>query len=206
MYKKRSVLLAAIVIIFASVALVNAGPIRAFLSPLLPPPIYDVDAALTYYTYGSPAYPAPAEEAEETKSLFSKDGMIETGVMGESDPVPPDPDVAIQQIQADFYATYGKYWQGLTTHDTIPTYGTPLPPDVDSYPSDQHVSWADVGVPLSDTMDIAVTVDVYDGPAGSGYTVRGEVLISDTLWVRTINFGPETWREHGWITMTTEAQ
>src|SRR3989304_780581 len=52
---------------------------------------------------------------------------------------------------------------------------------------------------LPDHAPFAFRVDVYAGPNGAGYMVIAQSRIAGQLWERTINAGPETWREQGWI-------
>src|SRR3990167_102050 len=41
-------------------------------------------------------------------------------------------------------------------------------------------------------------VDVYEGPKGIGYVVSYEVLRDTKLYRKSINYGPEDWREQDW--------
>mgnify|MGYP001576481457 FL=1 len=50
---------------------------------------------------------------------------------------------------------------------------------------------------------LETAIDVYDGPAGKGYVVRAELVIKEIRWVKLINIGPETYREHDWTPCLT---
>ena len=41
-------------------------------------------------------------------------------------------------------------------------------------------------------------IDVYDGPLGQGWAATLQVLYSGTVYERTANVGPETWRTSTW--------
>lgn len=168
----------------------------------LPPELYHVNNNVHSVVYG--------QRVRKRKVIKTRLSPIDRKqprgmMMAESIELPPDPGISLDDIQADFYSNYGRYWQGLRTHIVVPEAGSPSPPMTTTHPTDQPESWADVGVPLSDTMDMALTVSVYDGPSGKGYVVVAETVISETLWLRTINFGPETWRQHYWISMSITA-
>lgn len=92
----------------------------------------------------------------------------------------------------------GRYWQGLRTHSITPTDGVTALPDVGTAcPTDQlGQPW-----PLSirqTQMEMALRMDVYDGPAGVGYQATVFVTIVGQTWMRSAQVGPETWRTHGW--------
>ena len=50
---------------------------------------------------------------------------------------------------------------------------------------------------------MALRIDVYDGPRGTGYTVTLLVEIAGERWGRTAHTGPETYRQLGWMAMPT---
>jgi len=104
----------------------------------------------------------------------------------------------IQQAQAGYHATHGRYAQGLLTHSSIPADGVEAAPDrKHAKPTDQAESWEQLSN-LPATMMSALRLDVYDGPEGVGYVVVVGVRIGGRLWQKRINVGPETWRAHGW--------
>lgn len=79
---------------------------------------------------------------------------------------------AIDTAQTTYYGTYGKYWQGLISHVTIPADGSNVAADnLSATPTDQVTTWDDfMGVNKPGTIPAAVRVDVYKKPDGSwGY-------------------------------------
>lgn len=108
--------------------------------------------------------------------------------------------------QEAYRATHGRYWQGLPSHASRPSFTTAgpadgVPPDrMSSKPMDQAESWADV---LSEWAGVNVParmqVDAYYTPGGEhGWTLTMEVVHNGTVYARTRNVGPETHRERPW--------
>lgn len=97
------------------------------------------------------------------------------------------------------------YWQGLNSHSAIPAHVTAAdnditPDQLDSQPTDQPVSWNDadfIPQPIT-TWPCSLQVNVYDGPSGVGYTAVATFLHGGDEYRKTINSGPETYREHDW--------
>ncbi len=113
----------------------------------------------------------------------------------------------IRPRQTTYFNANGHYWQGLRTRPTgsTPVDGVQLPPDSGRAPSDQAVSWNDLGIQLPNTMDFVLWIDAYNGPQGHGYA--GSVLFIDNQgsgWTRTVNVGPETWRNRVWQRIPVE--
>lgn len=114
--------------------------------------------------------------------------------------VAPTGTMSIIDAQAMYYAWNTRYWQGLPTHSQIPDVAAPSVPDMAaSHPTDQPESWLDVDIYLPDPMSILMRVDTYRGPGGDGYVAVSQVIVSGTLWQRSINVGPETWRSKSWL-------
>ena len=92
-----------------------------------------------------------------------------------------------------------RYFQGLCTHSTLPTDGKATAPDnvEKTKPGDQDETWIDARYLLPATMEIAVEVDVYDGPNGQGYVLVGSVQLGTAIWRKAIGFGPEA-RSYDW--------
>lgn len=107
----------------------------------------------------------------------------------------------IAATQAAYHATHGVYAQGLSTHSTPPTLGTPTAPDrLASAPTDQAEAWADL-LPASGIPDLwrfAVRVDVYSAGATAGYVIVASVRDANgETWERAIDEGPQG-RTHDW--------
>lgn len=79
----------------------------------------------------------------------------------------------LPQLQADeaaYFGAHGVHWQGLATHSAVPENGADVLPDVgDLVPHDQPAPWPTTYLQTPRT--IAVTVDVYESPAGHGYVL-----------------------------------
>lgn len=95
----------------------------------------------------------------------------------------------------------GRYWQGLITHTTIPVDAIDaLADQLNNHPTDQNVSWnqAIPGLPVN--WPIAIVMDVYDGPDGTGFcgTVYVYITQLSRLFSRSQNVGSETWRTRPW--------
>lgn len=104
---------------------------------------------------------------------------------------------AIQNKEAAYYAANGKYWQGLRTMSAIPADGATALPDIGTAtPTDQPDPWPAALRQVA--MEMALQIDVYDGPSGVGYVATVSVRINSRVWERAAQVGPETWRQHGW--------
>jgi hypothetical protein len=108
------------------------------------------------------------------------------------------------QKQEDYFATNGRYWQGLWSHSGDITQTDALDGDtvadaLDDSPHDQTHTWRDAlgnaldGVPFP----ARLRVDVYEGPLGHGWTAYLEVLYNGTRYVRSKGVGPHSVTQ-GW--------
>jgi hypothetical protein len=100
--------------------------------------------------------------------------------------------------QTPYFAAHGRYWQGARTHATPPADGIPLAPNLNAKPPDQTASWATLGIALPPLTTAAYTVWAYQSPAGHGYVVHADVLISGVYHRKSVNVGPEAWLTHPW--------
>lgn len=106
---------------------------------------------------------------------------------------------AIQNKEANYAANHGgKFWQGLRTMSFTPADGATALPDIgQTCPTDQPGQpWPNAI--LTTAMEMALQIDVYDGPAGQGYQATVWVTIAGNTWTRTAQVGPEDWRTQGW--------
>lgn len=100
----------------------------------------------------------------------------------------------------------GNFWQGIR-FCALPADGGNGTPDLSLKPTDQPTSWADAlpgDVNISEPM--ALSISVYAGPSGQGYTGTAEVTVAGVRYARTQNEGPEAWRQHGWRVMPALGQ
>ena len=104
----------------------------------------------------------------------------------------------IESVQAQYFATHGRYFQGLSTHSVMPADGVEIAPDRGlERPSDQAEGWLDVGQ-LPAQMLSQMEINVYDSSIGRGYFVVLEFRWEGSICRRQINFGPEESFGHDW--------
>lgn len=95
----------------------------------------------------------------------------------------------------------GRYWQGILTPTNPPDDGGTVAADWTRKPTDQAERWADTFTganALPANIPAQIRVDVYDGPAGKGWTVTLTGTKGGSRYWRTWNVGPETQRAHDW--------
>jgi hypothetical protein len=97
-----------------------------------------------------------------------------------------------------YFAAHGRYWQGIRTHAIPPADETPTPPNLNGKPTDQAESWAALGIALPSETAAAYTVSAYHSPAGHGYVLHADILISGVYHRKSVNVGPESWLTHTW--------
>ena len=103
-------------------------------------------------------------------------------------------------LQDGYLATNGRYFQGIHTHDVIPTKGAEAPPDKSKKPTDQPHDWNDFGLSLPGNMPGSIALHVYDGPLGQGYMLEAKTIEANRLWTKVEAYGPEaSWRSRGWL-------
>lgn len=128
-------------------------------------------------------------------------------------PPPPNTLVAIVEplkLQAEgiaafeesFFAANGYQMQMLPSHISVPVVDQETAPDnlsaaVTDFPVPGAVLWD--GANLPNVTDYSVRVDVYDGPDGKGFVVVYETVLDGVVYQMVENYGPETWRGHGWL-------
>lgn len=110
----------------------------------------------------------------------------------------------LSTIQETYKTTHGKYWQGISCTSSIPADGNTAATDTSVKPTDQAEDWSNVngvgqGIVVDATLPVLLAVDSYYGPIGHGYAVIGQVTELGKTYARTVNIGPETFREYGWV-------
>lgn len=113
-------------------------------------------------------------------------------------------------FEADYASTGkrgGQYYQTLVSHSVVPADGAALAPDkLAAGPTDQTEKltdfWADAK--LSAQIPYAFWTDVYDGPEGRGYVLTVQVQLGAERWERSVNAGPERWRDQPWHALVVE--
>ena len=104
-------------------------------------------------------------------------------------------------FQESYLAATGRYFQALASHSSAPADGNVAVPDrLTAGPTDQAETCAFMWqqLALAGALNYSTRVDVYDGPQGKGYLHTVSVILSGQLWERTLNTGPEAYREAAW--------
>lgn len=98
----------------------------------------------------------------------------------------------ILQKQTMHHVLYGQFFQGLMTHNVIPGDGTRLHLDLQgANPSDQITNWIDfLEQDLPADLPMAITIDVYEGPRGSGFNATVYVCYQGVIYTRSKAIGP----------------
>lgn len=97
---------------------------------------------------------------------------------------------AVSLIQADYFSTHGKYFQGLWSHTVPPTIqdnlnGATSPDNYNSHPTDQDESWSDLNFQVA-PMIWREKFDILTSPAGvSRYAELSFIYASDGLEYQT---------------------
>ena len=109
---------------------------------------------------------------------------------------------SIASAQTTYFGTYGKYWQGLISHATLPADGNSVAADNTSLtPTDQIIDWATFGV-TPGTIPCALRVDTYkDQDGNDGYTVTKIFIYSGSQYSTTTDSGNEPARADAWDTV-----
>ena len=99
----------------------------------------------------------------------------------------------LEARQDIYFTAHGRYFQGIRTHAELPKgeLDEETPPDTTRKPTDQAEDWDGAGINLPATMPFALSIDVYDGPRGKGWSVRVEVEHLGRDFARQVGFGPD---------------
>lgn len=108
----------------------------------------------------------------------------------------------IHDAQAAHFAEHGRYWQGLPTHSAVPDGETDVEADAwDRKAEGETKTWRDIGG-TPPAMRFCRRIDAYNGPGGKGYVIVLCFKRGEALWERSINVGPEDWRDRPWAAHT----
>jgi hypothetical protein len=110
---------------------------------------------------------------------------------------------SITTKQESVLASSGHYFQGLPSCGVIPADGADAVIDQwDTAPIyDASLTWRAAWGGAPPAMQSQLTIDQYISPSGPGWVLTAKVVEAGVAMVRTINFGPETWRDSGgWVT------
>lgn len=116
----------------------------------------------------------------------------------------------VAATQAAYLAAHGRHAMARNpfSGEAIPQDAQPATPDQPEVSIDeQDEGWAHFLAGIATTALLAAPeVQIYNGPDGPGYVVSLFARDSETgqLWARSMNAGPETWRESPWIPINQE--
>lgn len=106
--------------------------------------------------------------------------------------------------QERYFANHGYYWQGVLTPATIPDDGVLVAANYSVRPTDHPERWSDIFINddiddrLPASIPMQISVDVYGGPRGQGWSFTVYATKAGTLYWRTWHVGPETERQTDW--------
>lgn len=106
--------------------------------------------------------------------------------------------------QSNFFNNRGRYWQGVKTHTIVPVFtsgadGDSIGDNLDYFPSDAFSNWSNAFPEfLTTPIPCALQCDAYDGPDGKGWVATVWVRFNGTLYTRSQNVGPESYRTKPW--------
>ena len=116
----------------------------------------------------------------------------------------------VRDRQIAYQAANGRNFQGLVTHTNLPAHLTAAFADaignlLANHPTDSPHNWiallpeiAGIAIPA------AIVIDNYGGPEGQGFVVTVWCMYNGTIYSRSQNYGPETWRTVAWHVVTLD--
>ncbi len=110
----------------------------------------------------------------------------------------------ITAVQNTWKPGHRNYWQGIATPTTLPDDGALVVADYSKHPTDQAEAWETMFTgpnALPASVPCQMSIDVYDGPAGFGWTYTAVFTKDGFKYGRRWNIGAEPWRTHDWITL-----
>lgn len=110
----------------------------------------------------------------------------------------------IQNYQSSYLIANNRYYQALWSHTTTPSALT-LANNLTSHPSYQAETAQALftAANISTTLPMRIRIDWYDGPSGKGYVLTIEVVACGVTKMRSINVGPEPYRDRAWTEVVT---
>jgi len=112
--------------------------------------------------------------------------------------------VILRDRQIAYYNTHGRYFQGLVTHTNLPAHLTAAFADaigdrLAAHPTDSPHDWTALLPEIAGlAIPAAIVIDNYGGPEGQGFVATIWCRYNGTIYSRSQNYGPETWRTVGW--------
>ena len=105
--------------------------------------------------------------------------------------------VHLESYQADYLASHGRYWQGISLLPDVPQHSTTYVPNVSRKPilrlgRGQREDWSSLGFDFPARISGALQVDVYQTPSSEwGYVVTASIADGRTVWQKSVATGPE---------------
>ena len=103
---------------------------------------------------------------------------------------------AVEVAQREAFSADGKYVQLLESHTAAPAIGKTASADRQVKPEGRTKGRAELK--LVAPTEWSERIDIYEGPEGKGYVTTFTVLEGKKKWSKSVNVGPETWREAQW--------
>lgn len=107
---------------------------------------------------------------------------------------------AARARQDAYFAVHGRYWQGIRW--VVPVEGADGDVDFTRHPTDQAATWTDFGWTLPASLKFALSIDVYNGPQGHGWSATAYVVLGSRVYGRTWHGDGAENRAAGWRDMT----
>jgi len=110
-------------------------------------------------------------------------------------------------LEESYFAEYGKYFQGLPTKDVTFSGESATSFDAELKPADQPKNWRDFGFNPGAAL-VSYAIDVYDGPAGKGYTLKASFERNGVSYTFSRHNGPENERNistNEWVSSEGDA-
>lgn len=105
--------------------------------------------------------------------------------------------VDVDAVQKNYFLNKGRYWQGIRTHDVVPSEEQKANPKRTRQATDCE-TWTEAGISLSNNLPISIEVDVYQNGDEQGYVCIFRTMHNGVLFERAINHGIESHREQSW--------
>lgn len=108
----------------------------------------------------------------------------------------------ISGLQNAYFASHGRYFQGIKTTDIVPKEGTLVTPDKTRKPHHQLEDWNDFGANIND-LPFSLEICSYQSPFGCGWESIFLVEIDGVKHAKIVGEGVESyfrnfdWRAYG---------
>lgn len=106
----------------------------------------------------------------------------------------------LDDFQYQYHLANGRYYQALESHTAAPDVPS-VPDAIEHSPTDQPESLAlfwNAFAELPDVLAWAFRIDTYSGTEGEGYVLTVSTVVNGETWQRSINYGPDAWRNAEW--------